>query len=49
MRFQVSLMEYDENRYKGAAGGGRNAYDEDDSDEEMAEGGGHPGMRCAQS
>ncbi|CAJ0605386.1 unnamed protein product [Cylicocyclus nassatus] len=44
---EVSLMEYDEKRYRGGRGGGQ-AYEEDGSDEEM---GGHhgPQVQCAQS
>ncbi|CAJ0610225.1 unnamed protein product [Cylicocyclus nassatus] len=44
---EVSLMEYDEKRYRGDRGGGQ-AYEEDGSDEEM---GGHhgPQVQCAQS
>ncbi|CAJ0591957.1 unnamed protein product [Cylicocyclus nassatus] len=43
---EVSLMEYDEKRYRGGRGGGQ-AYEEDGSDEEMGHHG--PQVQCAQS
>ncbi|KAF8385744.1 dnj-19, partial [Pristionchus pacificus] len=45
---EVSLMEYDEHRYRKSGQGAGQAYDEDDSDEEGGQGG-HPGVQCAQS
>ncbi|EYC40517.1 hypothetical protein Y032_0608g593 [Ancylostoma ceylanicum] len=45
---EVSLMEYDEKRYRGGRGG--QAYEEDGSDEEMGGHGHHgPQVQCAQS